>query len=140
MQTFLPYADFITSASVLDRERLGKQRVETLQILHALTIGSGWVHHPVTKMWSGYESALVQYGFVICDEWISRGYKDTVREKLESILSSLPSQDVVLPPWLGDIELHQSHRSNLLRKDPAFYSQYGWTEPNDLEYKWILPA
>jgi hypothetical protein len=140
VQTFLPYADFITSASVLDRERLGKQRVETLQILHALTIGSGWVHHPVTKMWSGYESALVQYGFVICDEWISRGYKDTVREKLESILSSLPSQDVVLPPWLGDIELHQSHRSNLLRKDPAFYSQYGWTEPNDLEYKWILPA
>lgn len=140
MQTFLPYADFKESAAVLDRERLGKQRVETLQILYALTLGSGWVHHPVTKMWRGYEPALVQYGFDICDEWISRGYKDTVRQKLESILSSLPSQDIVLPHWLGDIELHQSHRSNLLRKDSVFYSQYGWTEPNDLEYKWILPA
>ncbi len=37
MQTFLPYADFERSAAVLDRQRLGKQRVETLQIFQALT-------------------------------------------------------------------------------------------------------
>lgn len=37
MQTFLPYADFAESASVLDQKRLGKQRVETLQIFQALT-------------------------------------------------------------------------------------------------------
>ena len=36
MQTFLPYADFSKSAGVLDRMRLGKQRVETLQILQKL--------------------------------------------------------------------------------------------------------
>ncbi|MDQ1681515.1 MAG: hypothetical protein QOH99_56, partial [Frankiaceae bacterium] len=35
MQTFLPYADFGASARVLDDRRLGKQRVETLQILRA---------------------------------------------------------------------------------------------------------
>ena len=33
MQTFLPYPDFARSAAVLDRQRLGKQRVEVLQIL-----------------------------------------------------------------------------------------------------------
>lgn len=36
MQTFLPYADFQESAYALDPKRLGKQRVETLQIMQAL--------------------------------------------------------------------------------------------------------
>jgi len=33
MQTFVPYANFSESAKVLDRQRLGKQRVETLQVM-----------------------------------------------------------------------------------------------------------
>ena len=33
MQTFLPYADFAQSAKALDPKRLGKQRVETIQIV-----------------------------------------------------------------------------------------------------------
>lgn len=37
MQTFLPYPSGVKSARVLDRQRLGKQRVECLQILAALT-------------------------------------------------------------------------------------------------------
>ena len=36
MQTFLPYPDFERSAKVLDNKRLGKQRVEVLQILNVL--------------------------------------------------------------------------------------------------------
>ena len=32
MQTFLPEEDFYKTAQSLDRQRLGKQRVETLQI------------------------------------------------------------------------------------------------------------
>ena len=36
MQTFMPYPSFSRSASVLDRQRLCKQRVESLQILDAL--------------------------------------------------------------------------------------------------------
>lgn len=36
MQTFLPYTDFKSCARVLDDKRLGKQRVECLQILKAL--------------------------------------------------------------------------------------------------------
>jgi hypothetical protein len=31
VQTFLPYADFERSARVLNPQRLGKQRVETIQ-------------------------------------------------------------------------------------------------------------
>lgn len=36
MQTFLPYSDFERSAASLDDLRLGKQRVETLQIMQSL--------------------------------------------------------------------------------------------------------
>ena len=47
VQTFLPYADFARSAAVLDRTRLGKQRVEAIQVVRALTIPTyGWRHHP----------------------------------------------------------------------------------------------
>ena len=51
---------------MLDPLRLGKQRVEALQILRALTVpGYGWRHHPAVKMWAGYEEALVRYGLEI---------------------------------------------------------------------------
>ena len=51
MQTFVPCVTYAECASVLDRQRLGKQRVESLQILtslHALQSGYkyGWSHHP----------------------------------------------------------------------------------------------
>ena len=43
MQTFLPYADFAESARALDQKRLGKQRVEVIQIVRALTRETyGW--------------------------------------------------------------------------------------------------
>jgi hypothetical protein len=46
------------------------------------------------------------------------------------------ASDLVLPPWWGDERLHASHRSNLLRKDPAHYGRFGWAEPPDLPYFW----
>lgn len=56
MQTFLPYPDFAQSAKVLDRQRLGKQRLEVLDIINALLcIKQGWKNHPIVKAWRGYE-------------------------------------------------------------------------------------
>lgn len=132
MQTFLPYSDFARSASCLDMRRLGKQRVETMQILKALIAGSGWVNHPATKMWRGHEGALAEYGVAICEEWISRGYKDTCLGKIRALCEPGGSR----PAWLGDDAIHASHRSNLLRKDAAYYSQFDWYEPDDMEYVW----
>ena len=60
MQTFLPYPDDRASAADLDDRRLGKQRVETLQILRALTWRTyGWQNHPAVRMWRGFVPALV---------------------------------------------------------------------------------
>lgn len=60
VQTFLPYPDFERSAAVLDPARLGKQRVETLQVLRALELPDyGWRNHPAVGMWRGRTPALV---------------------------------------------------------------------------------
>lgn len=136
MQTFLPYPDFCRSAECLDRQRLGKQRVEVLQLLRTLSSKTkGWQSHPATKMWRGHELDLISYGVAICDEWIARGYRDTCREKISTYVYRFGSSDEC-PPWLGNEEFHASHRSNLLRKDPDHYGQFGWIEPDNLEYVW----
>lgn len=138
MQTFLPYKDFVASARCLDRARLGKQRVEVLQLLNALLLPkpSGWRNHPAARMWRGHEGSLAVYGNEVCHEWIRRGYKDSVREKILKHMLPFLFKPTLLPSWLGDEAFHASHRSNLLRKDPAWYGQFGWTEPSNLPYVW----
>lgn len=141
MQTFLPYADFAKSAATLDYRRLGKQRVEAWQILNTLLNGSktGWANHPAVLMWKGYEFALIEYGIAICLEWIyNRNYRDTLLAKFQNTLYDIIDEcgPMILPPWVGDPAFHASHRSNLLRKDPVYYSKFKWTEPDNLEYVW----
>lgn len=147
MQTFLPYPDYVKSAECLDRKRLGKQRVECKQILLALGVAMGehtagkssWRHHPAVKMWSGHEAELCLYGGIMCGVWMNRGYKDTlgpqfVEAYLRMCHAKVPHLEK--PAWLGNEAFHASHRSNLIRKDPVHYLQYGWTEPDDLPYVW----
>ncbi len=81
-------------------------------------------------MWRGYEGALVRYGIAVCDEWIARGFNDSVRQKL--IDREIP--DSGNPPWIGDERVHESHRSSLLRKDPEFYGRLGWTPVHEENY------
>ena len=64
MQTFLPTRNFRTSAKLLDYRRLGKQRVEGLQLINSLSPDydkKGWLNHPARLMWVGYENALKHY-------------------------------------------------------------------------------
>ena len=137
MNTFLPYSDFVKSAQCLDYRRLGKQRVEAWQIYLALTQDNyGWKNHPIVKMWRGYELALLEYGRIICEEWIIRGYKDTLREKFVIRLRFIEGYKIK-PYWLGNRKFHSSMRSNLLRKDKKYYSQFNWKEKDNLPYYWI---
>lgn len=139
MQTFLPYADFVKSAECLDNKRLGKQRVECLQLLQAITTNGSWAKHPAAKMWKYHVAALAGYGLVVCRQWVFRGYKDTCHDKIIRYLlihSGRLDGSYDLPLWVGDRDLHASHRSNLLRKDRSFYGRYGWTEDDSLPYIW----
>ena len=132
VQTFLPVADFLTSAAVLDDRRLGKQRVEALQVVRGLTVpGYGWRHHPAVKMWRGHLEALGRYGLTCCEVWVERGHADTCAASITTELDRagvrrIRSQDDLveagaMPPWLGDEAFHRSHRAALVRKDPDHY-------------------
>ena len=151
MQTFLPVADFAESARLLDGPRLGKQRVETLQILRASELPDyGWANHPAVLMWRGRTPALVAYGLAMARIWRERGFSDTTEPQIGEFapdVVGVPQAELaaagLLPSWLGDEELHRSHRSNLIAKDPGFYrprfaERFG-PEPDDLPYVWPAP-
>jgi len=151
MQTFLPLPSFEASMRCLDDKRLGKQRVEAFQILIALEdpwaiseqkwrhevglskaepkLPSRWRNHPACLMWKGYSQALQLYYNCALKEWARRGYLNTMRPA--------PITDCVeLPPWFGDPAFHDSHKSNLLRKSPVFYSQHEWAVGSEMPYVW----
>lgn len=164
MQTFLPYPDFRASAETLDNKRLGKQRVETYQLLTAVTgfklmtkdpedpkgkrdlpqhmwrfeeFEGRWNQHLAARMWIQSAEVLLLYGITVCEVWKERGYNDTCLEKMLCYWDAVPDKPIV-PPWLGDDRVHQSHRSNLIRKSPAHYSPQFPDDPDDLEYIWPL--
>ncbi|MFF7847271.1 MSMEG_6728 family protein [Streptomyces sp. NPDC007910] len=148
MQTFLPYESFSGSAAVLDPRRLGKQRVEALQVFRGLTVPTyGWRRHPAVRMWTGYEEALVRYGLEVCAVWTGQGWADTCAVTLlDDYRAWRPSgtvrgQDELarageVPPWLGDPAFHRSHRSALVRKDPEHYRDLFPGVADDLPYVW----
>lgn len=147
MQTFVPYADMRRSAEVLDPRRLGKQRVECLQVLRGLTVpGYGWRHHPAVKMWAGRLEALGRYTLECCEAWTSAGRADTVAATVTAELAAHGVAHVrseaeldlagALPPWWGEEPVHRSHRSALVRKDPEHYRPHFPDVPDDLPYVW----
>ena len=148
MQTFLPCPGFIESAQILDQKRLGKQRVETIQVLRGLTVpGYGWRRHPAVAMWAGYEEALVRYGLDVCAVWVETGRADTCAATLVADLRAATGLDTIriqselalageLPPWLGEPVFHRSHQSVLAGKDPAHCRPMFPDVPDNLPYVW----
>lgn len=145
MQTFVPEGHrIIEGFELLDYRRLGKQRVETWQILNVLRgvdndgnpkVHKGWVNHPATKMWVGHATALAYYGWLCSAEWAHRGYKDTMADRFLAVLdASDPDWD--WPEWLHDDAVRDSHRSNLIRKDPEYYGPMWPHLDGSLEYVW----
>jgi hypothetical protein len=43
---------------------------------------------------------------------------------------------ITLPIWHGNKNFHESHKSNLLRKNKKHYSKFNWETPSNLPYIW----
>ena len=144
MQTFLPFPDLAESAAVLDDRRLGKQRVETLQVLRALALPDyGWQRHPAVLMWTGALPGLVAYGRAMVDAWTGRGYADSTLGLITEFAPEVVGLDQTdllargwLPEWWGDDAVHRSHRSALVRKDPEHYGPLFEDADPDEPYVW----
>ncbi len=149
MQTFLPESNFETTAKNLDRKRLIKQSVENLQILKSLSgmYSSGaWSNHPAVKMWKGHEDWLFLYNEAIIKDIIQRGYKNTTHIEFDDIYEkNFMGMESDKPWWLGDNNLHYTHKGRLFEKNPEhywFYQDYsdykesGYTCCQKCNYYW----
>jgi len=142
MQTFLISADPLDTARALDYRRLGKQRVEAIQILNTLVgFSDAWKNHPAVKMWKGFEPFLLcDYLSTMITEWGRRGYRnDKIFEsyrKIHQELRTTTKSIQITPDWFCE-ELFLTHKSNLIRKYPEYYRPiFGNDIPDDLPYFW----
>jgi hypothetical protein len=130
---------FVTSTCVRECARnlgwkhLGKQRVEAYQIWRVITgVTQGWKNHPAVKMWEGHQCALALYCNTMIDEWVARGYRNTM-QKLPHCAHPR------FPWWWGWDPLIKSHQASLNRKMPSVYhfnvgeyAQWGYVWPSKI--------
>lgn len=126
MNTFLPFPSYADSAAALDRLRLGKQRLEVLQMLMAMLVPSreGWRNHPCTKLWRGYSNSLVHYGVCVCEEWRKRGYVDNLLPQIRAYevrVRGFTLEESPRPRWTDDVRVHIMYRRRLITKDLRYY-------------------
>lgn len=140
MQTFITNFNLTQSAQNLDNKRLGKQRVEAIQIARCLLVKENrWDSHPAVKMWRGHESILLLYIYVHIYEWhFVRGFKSEKCIDYYNELTSIHSSNgkyYSSPPWLTK-EFIEAHRSNLIRKLPEHYKPLFPNTKEGLPYIW----
>jgi len=144
IQTFMPHDTYEESARALDPVRRRNQRNECKVILKTL-LGmypitktgrpGGWPYHPATKMWKGHEYALSTYALAVCKACVDDGWVNgDLTAFFEEVRNSLEPGGC--PTWMGSFAFHESHRSNLIRKDPTYYRPKWPGVPDDLPYVW----
>lgn len=130
MQVFRPYVDWWRSARVLDDRRLGKQRVETKQVMMAILrrMGlisdgkHGWLNHPITLMYYNngrpYFRDLVGYFNACVEEWTRRGMKSSISiSDIEHLIERAGSAEGQPLTTIHELE----YRRVLILKDPEHY-------------------
>ena len=140
MQTFLISSNPCETAQILDYRRLGKQRVEAIQILNILlgqTNSKAWQNHPAVKMWKGYEVYLLKvYLREMLDEWENRGYKNNKSEEhYTRLLKLVKDKKIKEPDWFCE-NFFLSHKSNLIRKNKKYYEKIFIHVVDNLPYMW----
>jgi hypothetical protein len=155
MQVFMPYKDYKQSVQALDTKRLIKQSLENTQLLDIIfdmptksgKPRKGWMNHPALIAWKQTPGALIKYLECNITEMKERGCKtDYAESRLQVYKSFTVSSES--PVWLGDEDIHASHRSRLLQKGFEekykygnrgeatinWYSSFEWNEMNDPEF------
>lgn len=135
--TFVPYPSIDASLATLDKRRLGKQRVEARQIIHAIEGKTrGWSRHPAVLMWQGYLPFLIAYYNRSLEMWEERGGRNVLLHPI----SPPPDEPEVAPWWWGWEPLHESHKASLKRKDPVFYENIPLRSDHYLEVGYLWPS
>ena len=137
MQTFLCFRKHMATAQALDMARLGKQRAEARQILQHLLFDGPMVGNPhAYNMWAGWEGHLAFYGMCMAHEWGMRGFRDNTMSWFKGIIDNGDQLHLTPPPWMDNLWMLRSHRSNLVRKMPHYYGELFPNTPENMPYLW----
>jgi len=145
MQTFIFDDDLYKVAGILDTKRLGKQRVEAIQIariLTGITPDSRWKNHPAVLMWKGYEAFLIKkYIRTIMDVWVLRNYNnDKCEEHYKQLIETEEAKkEIIKPSWLKE-DFYTTHKSNLLRKNFDYYKRHFDYKKIRINMSYIWPS
>lgn len=148
MQTFILSKDPIVTMRQLDRQRLGKQRIETRQIYNCIIGKSslGWRNHSVVKGWkaAGEEGLnyLNWYYNENITEWLNRGYNNTMPLVLDP---DRPLNSFVLPQFLWSHHIDyvtREYQRLLVSKNYNYYQEIfpdiGYIEDYKINYNQIF--
>lgn len=134
MQTFLSESTFEESAAALDSKRLNKQLLEGRQMLNALSGNQkGFVNHPATAMWRGYEGSFLHYLAAVSAEMNKRGIQteknwQAIIDLFDGHGGTLDASNLFPHWWYSDPvskdRIMWTHRANLYAKDNDYYAAY----------------
>ena len=125
VNTFILTNSPVECMKLLDYRRLGKQRVEAKQIVDTIEKNTnGWKNHPVSKMWKNNIVGLKYYINCCIDEWVKRGYKNTMKkyDLSEYLLPDGTYDELKILPWFYfNKQIQESFKASLLRKNNEYY-------------------
>lgn len=137
MHTFLPKINFHASLRLLRDEELHQQRLDGLKVLEYLKDEDDDPEDPCAESWRGFEYGLIVYTLAACSVWrLERRKTCSVWKEIKALEKGDPRKVYALPSWVGDIDVHRSHRAELIRRAPSFYRPLfpGNDEEMDISY------
>lgn len=119
----LPHKSFEWSARVLSDGHLQQNMVTIDDVMRALLV-DGYDSEEV-NIWVRYSRALLAYQQATCFEWVNRGGDEYYWNRTRLLfLEAVPDPmaiPLILPPWIGYVDMHVSHQSYLIRSNPEHY-------------------
>lgn len=142
MFVLLPYPNYHLSAKIFSNIDLRDQIDAVLYNLRFLhQTDSGQLYGDTEQKqawlaWQGHETQLAEYGIVLCEEAETRSLNPSAKDELEFHQLAAESGGLLKPAWFGNVNLHTSHQSRLLRSDPTYYGVYFPNIRDDIPTMW----
>lgn len=83
-----------------------------------------------SQMWVGFEYALCLHGLMLATELVSQRHlavdevPGAYLSKIGTELENIGSTNRSMPPWVGDLDVHRSHRSQLIAQTPDYTEKW----------------
>jgi len=147
MMTWMTRASLFDSALDMELPELAMAQIHSQSLLNELLFGEPDVDMkaaplPLSRMWQGYEVALAGYSVACAAVMVSFGVTTGLRPQVmaqgvaQLRAGSEGDEPLVLPPWIQDIDVLRSHRSNMMRRWPG---RYDWPRtPVNMPYIWPI--